>query len=123
VSNYFILIVFCVVVIEFFLRSDALAFVYKMYEQFSRFAKLMSSQYVSDHWKERVIPMYALIIIINALKFLGVLLSIVALFIGLVLLFPDFFNFTTSVFGIMRMLLFSFIYFKVRNKLFQFIYE
>ena len=121
--NYFILAIFCVVAIELFLGVDALNFLHKMYKKFSSFANLMSTKYVSDHWKERVVPIYALIIIINALKFLGVLLSIVALFICLVLFSPDFFNFTTSAFGIMGMLLFSFMYFKVRNKLFQFIYE
>ena len=115
--NYFILAVFCIVAIELFVRIDALVFVHKMYEKLSNFAKLMSSKNISDHWKERVIPSYALIIIINALKFLGVLLLIMALFIGLALLFDGFFQFSISVVGIVEMLIFSPLYLKIRQKL------
>mgnify|MGYP000097133804 CR=1 FL=1 len=114
--NYFILAIFCVVAIELFVRIDALVFVHKMYEKFSSFAKLMLAKNISDHWKEKVIPSYALIIIINALKFLGVLLLIVALFTGLVLLFEGFFQFSISVVGIVEMLLFSPLYLKIRQK-------
>jgi hypothetical protein len=116
VSNYFILAIFCAVAIELFVRIDALVFVHKMYEKFSSFAKLMSTKNVSDHWKEKVIPSYALIIIINALKFLGVLLLIVALFTGLVLFFDGFFQFSMSAIGIVEMLLFSLLYLKIRQK-------
>jgi hypothetical protein len=115
--NYFILAIFVVVAIELFVRIDALVFVHKMYEKLSNFAKLMSSKNISDHWKERVIPSYALIIIINALKFLGVLLLIMALFIGLALLFDGFFQFSISVVGIVEMLIFSPLYLKIRQKL------
>jgi hypothetical protein len=116
VINYFILAVFCIVAIELFVRIDALVFVHKMYEKFSSFVKLMSSKNVSDHWKEKVIPSYALIIIINALKFLGVLLLIVALFTVLVLIFDGFFQFSISVAGIVEMLLISLLYLKIRQK-------
>ena len=85
-----------------------------MYEKFSSFAKLMLAKNISDHWKEKVIPSYALIIIINALKFLGVLIFIVVLFSGLVILFDGFFHFSISVFGIVEMLLLSTIYLKIR---------
>jgi len=117
VINYFILAIFCVVLIELFIRIDALVFVHKMYEKFSSFAKLMSSKNISDHWKEKVIPSYALIIIINALKFLGVLFLIAAMFTGLVFLFDGFFQFSISVAGIVEMLLFSLLYLKIRQNL------
>jgi len=117
VSNYFILAIFCVVVVEFFLRIDALSFVHKMVEKFLSFAKLMSSNNISDHWKERVIPKYALIIIINALKFLGVLLLIAGVFVGLHFLFDDFLQFSISTIGIVSMLVFSVSYIKIRPKL------
>ena len=108
---------FCIFAIELFLGIDAVIFLHRMYKQFSSFVNLMSTKYVSDHWKERVVPVYALIIIINALKFLGVMLFIVALFLGLMIIFPGFFNFTTSIFGIVVVLLFSLTYLKIRQKL------
>jgi hypothetical protein len=116
VSNHFILAVFIVVTIELFVRINALVFVHKMIEKFSSFAKLMSSNSVSDHWKEKVIPTYALIIIINALKFLGVLLLIAGLFAGLGGIFDGFFQFSISAVGIVEMLLFSLLYLKIRPK-------
>ena len=116
-SHYFILPFFCIFSIELFVRIKALVFVHKMYEKFSSFAKLMSSKHISDHWKEVVIPAYALIIIINALKFLGVLLLIAAMFTGLVLLFTGFFQFSISVAGILEMLLFSLIYLNIRSRI------
>ena len=114
VSHYFILPFFCIFSIELFVRINALVFVHKMYEKFSSFAKLMSAKHISDHWKEVVIPVYALIIIINALKFLGVLLLIVGMFTGLVLFFTGFFQFATSLSGMLEMLVFSLIYLKIR---------
>ena len=96
---------------------DALGFVQKMVEKFSSFAKLMLSTSVSDHWKERVIPKYALIIIINALKFLGVLLLIVVIFSGLGWIVDGFFKFSISLVGIVEMLIFSIFYLKIRSKL------
>tara|TARA_B110000977_G_scaffold201620_1_gene297279 strand:+ start:1662 stop:2006 length:345 start_codon:yes stop_codon:yes gene_type:complete len=114
VSNYFILPFFCIFSIELFVRINALVFVHKMYEKFSSFAKLMSAKHISDHWKEVVIPVYALIIIINALKFLGVLLLIVGMFTGLVLFFTGFFQFAISLSGMLEMLVFSLIYLKIR---------
>lgn len=113
-SNYFILPFFCIFSIELFVRINALVFVHKMYEKFSSFAKLMSAKHISDHWKEVVIPVYALIIIINALKFLGVLLLIVGMFTGLVLFFTGFFQFAISLSGMLEMLVFSLIYLKIR---------
>lgn len=116
-SNHLVLVVFCVITIEFFIRIDALNFVHKMVEKFASFVKLMSSNSVSDHWKERVIPTYALIIIINALKFLSVLLLVVGLFLGLGWLFDEFFQLSISVVGMVEMLLLSLFYLKIRQKL------
>ncbi|MBT3453526.1 MAG: hypothetical protein HN447_00770 [Lentimicrobiaceae bacterium] len=88
-----------------------------MHARFASFLKLVSSSNISDHWKERVIPKYALIIIINALKFLGVLCLIVVVFIGFHLLFDEFFQFSISIVGMVEMLVFSVIYIKIRAKL------
>ena len=106
-TNHLVLVIFCVVAIEFFIRIDALAFVQKMYEKFASFAKLMSANSISDHWKEKVIPQYALIIIVNALKFLAVLFLILGLFAGLGWIFDGFFQFSISMIGMLEMLLFS----------------
>jgi hypothetical protein len=88
-----------------------------MHARFASFLKLVSSSNISDHWKERVIPKYALIIIVNALKFLGVLCLIVGVFIGFHLLFDEFFQFSISIIGMVEMLVFSAIYIKMRGKL------
>ena len=116
-TNHIVLVIFCVVAIEFFIRIDALVFVHKMYEKFVSFAKLMSANSISDHWKEKVIPQYALIIIINALKFLAVLFLILGLFAGLDWIFDGFFQFSISVVGIVEILIFSPLYLKIRQKL------
>ena len=96
-TNHLVLVIFCVVAIEFFMRIDALAFVHNMVEKFASFAKLMSSNNISDHWKEKVIPSYALIIIINACKFLAVFFLIVGLFAGLGWIFDGFFQLSISM--------------------------
>jgi len=117
ISNYFLLPVFCVAAIEIFVRTKALNFIGNMQAKFASFFKIVSSSNVSDHWKERVIPKYALIIIINALKFLAVLGLIVVVFIGFHLLFEEFFQFSISVIGMTEMLVFSALYIKMRPKL------
>ena len=114
ISNYFILLIFCVIAIEIFVRINTLNFIHNMHARFASFLKLVSSSNISDHWKERVIPKYALIIIINALKFLGVLCLIVVVFIGFHLLFDQF---SISIVGMVEMLVFSVIYIKIRAKL------
>ena len=77
----------------------------------------MLANSISDHWKEKVIPQYALIIIINALKFLAVLFLILGLFAGLGWFFDGFFQFSISMIGMLEMLLFSLFFLKIRPKL------
>ena len=69
---------------------------------------------VSDHWKERVIPEYALIIMKRSIQILIILLLIISIFI-VDYIKNDFIKFSLSLVGIIDSICFAFGYVYLRN--------
>ena len=65
---------------------------------------------ISDHWKEKVIPAYALRMMKYSLQMLLILLSILSLFLIANYLLKDFLTFSLSLIGIIEALGFAFGY-------------
>ncbi len=72
---------------------------------------------ISDHWKERVIPAYALRIMKYSIQMLMILLLIFSLLFIVDYFITDFFRFTLSVAGIVESLVFAFGYLYLRKSL------
>lgn len=72
--------------------------------------KLIPSQKVSDHWKERAIPIYSLLLMRLSLQILFVLLLIISFFVTMGRLIDDFLPFIISFIGIIESLLLVYLY-------------
>jgi hypothetical protein len=70
---------------------------------------------ISDHWKEKVIPAYALKIMKYSLQILLILSLILTLFFIADFFFNDFLAFTFSLIGIIQSMVFAFGYIYLRE--------
>ena len=113
---YIIMAAFCICAIEIFIRFDALVFIGKVQQKISRFIWLMSATNVSDHWKERVVPIYAFIILLNTLKLAGLLALIACIFLCIHIVFVDFYQFSFSAYGFFWSFFFSSAYIKLMKR-------
>jgi ABC-type uncharacterized transport system permease subunit len=70
---------------------------------------------ISDHWKEKVIPVYALRIMKYSLQILLILLLIISLFFIVGFFLNDFLASTLSLVGIIESMVFAFGYVYLRK--------
>ena len=81
--------------------------------------KVLISKNISDHWKEKVIPQYALFILKNSFNILITLISIVLVFSVPFYLETTFFNYFVSLLGIIESLVICYLYLIIRRYLFE----
>jgi hypothetical protein len=72
---------------------------------------------ISDHWKEKVVPAYALRMMKYSFQILLILLLIMTLFFIADYFFNDFLAFTFSLIGIIESMVFAFGYVYLRKSL------
>ena len=109
------LLMLSIISIEILFR---LKFSNKLYStfQFSKKAShVLMTQKISDHWKEKIIPFYALRLMILSIKILFIFIAILSGFIITSYFIEDFILYTLSLIGIFETLFFSIIYFNIRK--------
>lgn len=113
--NHLILILICVLSIEIFLRFNLLSVLDSFLKLTRQVVHIIFENNISDHWKEKVIPTYALKIMIYSLKILLIFLGIISLFFATDFFLIGFFSFTFSFLGILESALFASGYFYLRK--------
>tara|TARA_B100001750_G_scaffold246189_1_gene267746 strand:- start:1298 stop:1657 length:360 start_codon:yes stop_codon:yes gene_type:complete len=113
--NHLILSLLCVISIETFSKSNFLIQLQSIIEIIRKVFKVISSSKVSDHWKEVVIPHYALSMMRHSLKVLLTLIAIIAFFLMPSLFLEGFIDFLISFMGIIESILFAFLYIKLKS--------
>jgi hypothetical protein len=78
---------------------------------------VISQNNISDHWKEKAVPAYALRTMKYSLQISLILLVILSLFLIAGFFFNDFLALTLSIFGILESLVFAFGYVYLRKSL------
>ena len=111
----------CIISIEIFLNLNFLNHLKKIISLTKKVLLVMSNKEISDHWKERVIPTYALQLMKYSLTILLILLMIIAVFLGISLLESNFIVYILSFAGILESIVFVFLYLKIRSFLFKWI--
>ena len=81
--------------------------------------RVLISNHISDHWKEKVIPHYSSLIFKSSLKAFLILLIILALFLLPMIINDDFVYHITSIIGIAESMLFCIAYLKIRKLAFE----
>ena len=112
---HFFLILVCILSVEVFIRLSFLSHLDSILKVTKKVTYVIPNNHVSDHWKEKVIPAYALRIIQFSLKILLILLLIMSLFFISDFFYNNFLLFILSFIGIIESMIFSFGYFYLRK--------
>ena len=114
--HLFLLLV-CILSVEFFIRLNFLSYLDSILKVIRRVTYVVPKSNISDHWKEKVIPAYALRIMKYSLQILLILFLIISLFLIADFFFNDFLAFTFSWIGIIESMVFAFGYVYLRKSL------
>ena len=112
--DYLYLVITCVLSIELFLRLKFMSYVNSVFKNTNKVFRLIISSNISDHWKEKMVPTYAFILLKNSLSILGILFLIILVLSALIALSGKFLTFILSITGVVTSIIISFIYLKLR---------
>ncbi len=108
--NHLILLLVCILSVEIFVRSNLSSILSSALKVPKRVAHVITSANISDHWKEKVIPAYALRMMKVSLQILLIILAILSLFLFADYFFDSFLAYTLSFFGIIESMIFAISY-------------
>ena len=112
--NYVYLVVACVLSIELFLRLKFMSYVNSIGKNSSKVFHVIMASNISDHWKEKMVPTYAFILLKNSLLILGILFLIILVFSAFIVLSSKFLTLLLSITGVAISIFISFVYLKLR---------
>ena len=78
---HLLLLLVCILSVEVFIRLNFLSYLDSILKVTKKVAYVIPNNNLSDHWKEKVIPAYALRIMKYSLQILLILLLILSLFL------------------------------------------
>ena len=112
---HFLLSLVCILSVEVFIRLNFLSHLDSILKVTKKITYVIPQRNISDHWKEKVIPVYALRIMHYSLQILLILLLIMSLFFISDFFFNDFLPLTLSLIGIIESMVFAFGYVYLRK--------
>ena len=104
------LLIICILSVEIILRLNLLLSLDSIINITKRVSHIITQDKISDHWKEKIIPIYALKIMQHSLKILFILLVVLSLFLITNFIISDFMSLTLSIVGIIESIIFAFAY-------------
>ena len=114
---HILLLLVCILSVEVFIRFNFLSLLDSMLKVTKKATYVIPQNNISDHWKEKAVPAYALRIMKYSLQILLILLVILSLFLIADFFFNDFLAFTLSLIGIIESMVFAFGYVYLRKSL------
>jgi hypothetical protein len=112
---HLLLLLVCILSVEVFIKLNFLSHLDSILKVIKRVTYVIPNINISDHWKEKVIPAYALRIMKYSLQILVILLLIMSLFFITDLFYNNFLAFTFSLIGIIESMVFAFGYVYLRK--------
>ena len=112
---HLLLLLICVLSVEVFIRFNFLSLLDSILKVIKKVTYVIPQNNISDHWKEKVIPAYALRIMKYSLQILLILLVILSLFFIADFFINNFLAFTLSLIGIIESMVFAFGYVYTRK--------
>jgi hypothetical protein len=112
--DYLYLVIACVLSIELFLRLKFMSYVNSIFKNMNKVFRVIISSNISDHWKEKMVPVYAFILLKNSLLILGILFFIILVFSLFIVLSSKFLTLILSITGVAMSIVISFTYLKLR---------
>ena len=117
--DYVYLVVACVLSIELFLRLKFMSYINSIGTNSNKVFRVIISSNISDHWKEKMVPVYAFILLKNSLLILGILFLIILVFSAFIVLSSKFLALILSVTGVATSIVISLTYLKLRVTFFE----
>ena len=117
--DYFYLVIACVFSIELFIRLKCMSYVNSIGRNSNKVFHVIISSNISDYWKEKMVPVYAFILLKNSLLILGILFFIILVFSLFIVLSSKFLTLILSITGVAMSIVISFTYLKLRVILFN----
>ena len=115
--SHLALLMVCILSVEFFIRLNFLLVIDSLFKVIRKVIYVIFKKNISDHWKEKVIPIYALRIMKYSLQIFLILFLIIIVFASASYFFNDLIRLTLSIFGIMESMIFAFGYAYIRKSL------
>jgi hypothetical protein len=112
---HLVLSLVCILSVEVFIRLNFLSHSNSILQVTRKVIYVIPKNNISDHWKEKVIPVYALKIMKYSLQIVLILLLIISLFFIADCFFSDFLALTFSLIGIIESMVFAFGYVYLRK--------
>lgn len=114
---HLLLLIVCILSIEIFLRCNFLFYLESILKVTNNIIQILTNKKISDHWKEFVIPSYALNIMKLSLQILLILLCIMSMFLITDIFVENFVVYISSWIGIFESIIFAFAYVYLRRLL------
>ncbi|MFL2754509.1 MAG: hypothetical protein ACJ0BF_00185 [Gammaproteobacteria bacterium] len=112
---HLVILLVCILSIEVFIRLNFLSFFDSILKMMRKVTNVIFQDNISDHWKEKVIPIYALRIMKYSLQISLILLLIVSFILIVGYFFKEFHNFAFSYIGVAESIIFAYLYFYLRK--------
>ena len=116
---HLILLLVCISSVEVFIRLNLLSHIDSISSVIKKVTWVIPNNNISDHWKEKVIPVYAFKIMKYSLQIILILLLIMFLFFVTNLFCNNFLAFTFSLIGIIESMVFAFGYVHLKRLFFK----
>jgi len=113
--THLLLLLVCISSVEVLIILNFLTYLDAILKVAKKVTYVIPNNNISDHWKEKVIPAYALTIMKSSLQTLLILLLIMSLFFIADFFFNNFLAFTFSWIGIIESMVFAFGYIYLRR--------
>ncbi len=105
----------CIASVEVLIKLDFLSHLDSILKVTKKVIYVIRQNNISDHWKEKIIPAYALMIMKYSLQILQILLVLTSLFFITGLFYNNFLAFTLSLIGIIESMVIAFGYVYLRR--------
>ena len=117
--NHLVLLLVCILSVEVFFRFNFLSLLDSILKVTKKVTYIIPKENISDHWKEKIIPAYALKIMKFSIQILLILLCILSFFFIADIFLSGFLIFTLSFIGIIESMVFAFGYAYLRKSVIQ----
>jgi hypothetical protein len=109
------LLLVCIVSVEILIQSKYLFFLRLIVNLTKKIIYIFFNAKISDHWKEKVIPVYALRIMKCSISMFLIILLILFLIFFMSYLINDLLDFSLSIIGALEAVIFTFGYARLRK--------
>ena len=113
--SHIVLIICCMISVELIIRANFKLIIFSLKSLSKKVLRILSSENVSDCWKEKIIPYYAMCMLKYSIKSFFVLLMIIFIFLLPNFFIIDFIYFCLSLIGIVESIISSVVFIKARN--------